>query len=57
MPPFNGANDAEIMKKVKAGKFTFSESCWSNISDKAKDLITKLLTYDYEARPSASECL
>jgi serine/threonine protein kinase len=45
------------MKKVKAGKFTFAEACWSNISDKAKDLITKLLTYDYEARPSASDCL
>ena len=41
------------MKKVRAGKFSFSEASWSNVSDKAKDLITKLLTYDVDARPSA----
>jgi hypothetical protein len=36
------------MKKVRAGKFSFSDACWSSISDKAKDFITKLLTYDVE---------
>jgi calcium-dependent protein kinase len=45
------------MKKVKAGKFSFSDSAWSNVSDKAKDLITKLLTYDIDQRPSAEQAL
>jgi serine/threonine protein kinase len=45
------------MKKVRIGKFNYSDPCWSNISDKAKDLITKLLTYDVEARPSAEDAL
>jgi hypothetical protein len=42
------------MKKVRAGKFSFSDPCWAAISDKAKDFITKLLTYDIEQRPSAA---
>jgi calcium-dependent protein kinase len=56
-PPFNGQSDQEIMKKVRAGKFSFSEASWANVSDKAKDLITKLLTYDIDARPSAEQAL
>lgn len=39
------------------GKFSFSDSAWSNSSDKAKDFITKLLTYDPEKRPSAEQTL
>jgi len=57
IPPFNGSSDQEIMKKVRIGKFSFSDPCWANISDKAKDLITKLLTFDTAARPSAEEAL
>lgn len=45
------------MKKVRIGKFSFSDPCWSTISDKGKDLITKLLTYDHEQRPSAEDAL
>ena len=45
------------MKKVRIGKFSFSDPCWSNISDKAKDLISQLLTYDVEKRPSADDAL
>jgi hypothetical protein len=41
------------MKKVRIGKFSFSDPVWSNVSEKGKNLITKLLTYDPEARPSA----
>jgi calcium-dependent protein kinase len=57
VPPFNGSSDQDIMKKVKIGKFSFSDACWSNISDQAKDLITKLLTYDIDKRPSAEQAL
>jgi serine/threonine protein kinase len=45
------------MKKVRAGKFSYADPCWASISDRAKDFITKLLTYDIDARPSAEEAL
>jgi len=52
-PPFNGQSDSEIMKKVRAGKFSFDDKCWASISDKAKDFISSLLTFKQEDRPSA----
>jgi calcium-dependent protein kinase len=63
-PPFNGSNDNAIMQKVKAGKYSMSgKYCsviigpeWEKISDDAKDLINKMLTYDHEKRISAQEC-
>lgn len=45
------------MKKVRIGKFSFSDPCWANISTEGKDFITKLLTYDMDQRPSASDAL
>ena len=45
------------MKKVRVGKFSFSDPCWANISDKGKDLISQLLTYDPDKRPSAEQAL
>jgi len=45
------------MKKVRAGKFSFADPCWASMSDKAKDFISKLLTYDIEQRPSAEVIL
>ena len=57
IPPFNGASDQEIMKKVKLGKFSFADPCWNNVSDSAKDFITLLLTKDQDKRPTASKAL
>jgi len=45
------------MKKVKAGKYSFTDACWSNISEKAKDMINALLTLNPESRPSAEQAL
>mmetsp|Transcript_16048 Transcript_16048/g.17955 ORF Transcript_16048/g.17955 Transcript_16048/m.17955 type:complete len:502 (-) Transcript_16048:65-1570(-) len=56
-PPFNGRDDKEILGKVASGKFSFKEKIWNNISEEAKDIIRKLLTYDPEERISASEAL
>ena len=57
IPPFNGASDQEIMKKVKLGKFSFSDPVWASISDQGKDFITQLLTKDKDKRPSAESAL
>ncbi len=56
-PPFNGENDSEILAKIKLGKFSFPDEEWEHVSDSAKDLIKKLLTFKPEERPSASLCL
>lgn len=56
-PPFNGSNDNAIMQKVKTGKYSMSGTEWDAISEDAKDLISKMLTYDPEKRPSAEACL
>ena len=45
------------MKKVRAGKFSFSDPAWANVSNEAKDVITQLLTYDVDKRPSAEQVL
>lgn len=45
------------MKKVKIGKFSFSDPIWNSISDMAKDFITQLLTKDQDKRPTANEAL
>lgn len=57
VPPFNGGTDQEIMANVKKGVVKFSDACWSSISDKAKDFITKLLTMDVNTRLSAEDAL
>ena len=45
------------MKKVRQGAYDFEDRAWANISDKAKDFISKLLTYNKDERPSAEEIL
>ena len=45
------------MKKVREGVFSFDDRTWGQISQKAKDFIRRLLTYDMNARPSAEDAL
>lgn len=56
-PPFNGETDKEIMDAVKLGEFDFPDEEWSVVSQEAKDLIKKMLTYDPKKRPSALEII
>ena len=56
-PPFNGESDKEIMLAVKKGEFDFPDEEWSVITDTAKDLVKKMLTYDPKKRISALEVL
>lgn len=56
-PPFNGQSDEEIKQKILKGKFKMEGKTWKAISDEAKDLIKKLLTFNHEDRQSAEDAL
>ena len=56
-PPFGGQSDEIILKRVFSGQFSFPSPEWDVISSEAKDLITKMLTFDPNLRISAQEAL
>lgn len=56
-PPFNGHDDAEIIKAVQGGKFSFPKEEWGSVSDECKNIIKRMLTLDPSKRPSAKEIL
>lgn len=56
-PPFSDDNDDVIFKKIVIGKYSMHQPVWKVISQQAKDLIKRLLTYDFNQRPSAASIL
>ena len=56
-PPFNGANDKQIIESVLKGRYTIEEPEWEDITGDAKDLVKKMLEYDPSKRISAAEAL
>jgi calcium-dependent protein kinase len=56
-PPFGGKSNDEIICRVRLGKFTFPKKDWDDVSSLAKDMISKLLTFDYKLRPSAKSMM
>lgn len=56
-PPFNGAEDSQIISAVKKGKYSLDEPEWDDVSEEAQDLVRKCLTYDPDKRVSAGEAL
>lgn len=55
--PFDGMNYEEVKKKIIVGDLKFADAVWDNISDEAKDLIRRMMTYDPESRITAVEAL
>ena len=55
--PFFGKTQKEIIQKILSGKFKFDEKYFKNVSNKAKDLISKCLIYDKNKRISIEEVL
>ena len=56
-PPFGGSTDDQILKKISVGRFSFPSPEWDFISAEAKDLVNKMLTFNYHTRISAREAL
>ena len=55
--PFRGENEEEVTSKILAGKFEFDIENFNNISDEAKDLISKCLIQDITKRITIQEAL
>ncbi|CAG9317475.1 unnamed protein product [Blepharisma stoltei] len=56
-PPFGGNTDEQILRRVAAGRYSYPSPEWDNISFEAKDLISKMLTFEPQRRISAREAL
>ncbi|OMJ69064.1 hypothetical protein SteCoe_33317 [Stentor coeruleus] len=56
-PPFTGKAKHEIFNSIQRSEYNFSSKCWSGISEKAKDLIRKLLVSDPRDRISINDAL
>ena len=54
-PPFNGKNQNEIMNNVLLGTYNINNKHLQGVSSEARDLISKMLTYDYNERISADD--
>jgi calcium-dependent protein kinase len=55
--PFEGENEEKIKKKIIVGDYKMEGSVWEGVSEEAKDLIRKMLTYDPSQRISAVTAL
>lgn len=57
-PCFNGNSVEEVLEKVrKAEKWDFEGKIWSSISDDAKDLIRRMMTYKPTERITVDQAL
>lgn len=49
-PPFYDANQTQLFKTIRAGKYQFDSPYWDPISKDAKALISRCLTVDETKR-------
>jgi hypothetical protein len=56
-PPFYAEGEAELIAKVRSGRYQFTSPYWDEMSDDAKDLISRCLSVDPSNRPSPTEAL
>ena len=56
-PPFASRANRSLNQQVMAGSYSFPDQFWRDVSDKAKDLIKKLLTVDPNQRLTVAEAL
>ncbi|XP_066566148.1 calcium/calmodulin-dependent protein kinase type 1B [Amia ocellicauda] len=56
-PPFYDDNDTELYRQIVKAEFEFDSPYWDDISDSAKDFISKLLQRDPEKRYTGEQAL
>ncbi|KAK1273144.1 Calcium-dependent protein kinase 33 [Acorus gramineus] len=57
VPPFWGETEKEIFDAILEGKIDFTSDPWPSVSDSAKHLVQKMLTYDPKKRITADQVL
>ncbi|KAH9524018.1 hypothetical protein Btru_047904 [Bulinus truncatus] len=57
LSPFLGDDDNETLSNVTSGDFDFDDEAFEQISDEAKDFITKLLVKNKDKRMLTCDCL
>ena len=55
--PYDGDNGDEITVQVKIGEYKLTGGVWQVVSQDAKNLIKKMLTYKYQDRVTARAAL
>ena len=56
-PPFYDENNAKLFKMIMECDYSFPSPYWDNVSETAKDLITKILVPDPAKRLTAEQIL
>ncbi|CAE7274903.1 CaMKI [Symbiodinium microadriaticum] len=56
-PPFYSESESELLALIKSGSYTFHDNGWSDVSDDAKDFISRMLVIDQEQRWTARELM
>lgn len=56
-PPFPGSSDAEIIQKVKRGKYNFARPVWRSRSKLVQQFISRLMAFDPAERLTAEQAL
>eukprot|EP01038_Epipyxis_sp_PR26KG_P009554 gene9554-12867_t len=59
IPPFYDEDTPQLVRRIRRGKYedTFSQPCWSNVSEEVKDLIKHLLVVDPSKRLTAEQVI
>jgi calcium-dependent protein kinase len=55
--PFFGRDEQDLLKKIQKGAFDFDDEEWDEVSDAAKALIRRMMTFEPSSRPSAGALL
>jgi len=55
--PFMGKSQKELFRKIVVGRYSFPEESWGQVSDEAKELISKLLVTDPKKRLTSREAM
>jgi serine/threonine protein kinase len=56
-PPFNSKSNREVLEKTAKGQYSMAGAEWDDISNEAKDLVSKMLVVNPENRLSTTDIL